>query len=57
MKLGCGAQGGRRSVDMGVVVRLPMVSGLVWVEPLFIWSAHSLYIPLTLGFPYIAGNS
>src|SRR5579859_7652258 len=42
------------SVDTGVVVRSPMVSGLVRVEPLFIRSAHSLYISLTLGFPYIA---
>jgi hypothetical protein len=57
VKLVCSAQDGRRSVDMGVVVRSPMVSGLVRVEPLFIRSVHSLYIPLTLGFPYTAMNS
>ena len=36
------------------VLRSPMVSGLGRVEPLFIRSAHSLYVLLTLGFPYIA---
>src|SRR5579859_6497899 len=56
IKIGCSAQGGMGSVDTGIVVRSPMVSGLVQVEPLFIQSAHSLYIPLTLGFPYTAIN-
>ena len=54
MKLGCIAQDGIRFYDLVVVVRSPMVAGLRQVEPLFIRSAHSLYVLLTLGFPYIA---
>jgi hypothetical protein len=57
VKLGCCVQGGIGSVDTGVVVRSPMVSGWIQVKPLFIRSAHLLYILLTLGFPYIARHS
>ena len=52
VKLDYCAQGEMGSVDIGVVVRSPMVSGLMQVKPLFIWSARPLYLLLTLGFPY-----